>query len=364
MNRTPHAFDFFADPPAELPSVCVVHGSELFLKQLVLRQITTHLSQDADEAPISELEAQHLEWRDVHDELATRSLFGPSRRVVLLRQADKFVTQHRPKLEAYVEQPLSSALLIIDVNSWMGNTRLAKRVAVSGLAIACKPPTKQNSRSKAIDTKAIANWVTARAKQQHGIKLSAAATEQLLDLAGTELGIVDQELAKISLVVDDPQATVTPEMVIDIVGGWKTKTTWDLLDATCDGNAAEALLQLDRLLTTGEHPLALFGAFSWSLRRFAAATRSIEQSERDGKRPQLSTALKEAGFRDYPPGALRNAERQLRQLGRIRAGKLYDQLLEMDLQLKGSHASPHRARGAMERLIVGLSKNADPRLAQ
>ena len=106
-------------------------------------------------------------------------------------------------------------------------------------------------------------------------------------------------------------------MVRDIVGGWRAKSIWELLDAAASGDAGEALLQLDRLLQSGSEPVALFGSFSWSLRRFATATRIYQRAERHGKRMSLGKALQQAGFRQWPEGALQLAERQLKQIGRV-----------------------------------------------
>ena len=174
-------------------------------------------------------------------------------------------------------------------------------------------------------------------------------------MTGTELGLLDQSLAKLALSLDDPTSGATPADVVDIIGGWRTKTTWDLLDAACNGNAGEALLQLDRILSAGEHPQAMFGAISWSLRRFAAAARNVEALERAGRPVRLGDALEAAGFRRYPQGALQRAESQLRQIGRQRAVKLFAWLLETDLALKGTHSAPHLARLAMETLIIRIS---------
>ena len=69
------------------------------------------------------------------------------------------------------------------------------------------------------------------------------------------------------------------------------------MDAVCDGDARQAIVQLDRLIIAGEHPLALFGAFSWTLRRYVAATRDVEQQQALGQRVSLSQALVDAGFR-------------------------------------------------------------------
>jgi DNA polymerase-3 subunit delta len=57
---------------------------------------------------------------------------------------------------------------------------------------------------------------------------------------------------------------------------------------------------------------------------------------------------------------MQNAERQLKQLGRDRAGKLYQWLLEADLAMKGTHSQPDRARFVLEQLILGLSKHLAP----
>ncbi len=356
MNQSPHAFEYVELKQAPVFPVCVLCGDEPLLKRLVLQRLLEVIFADEEEAPpYSNLDPDQVDWRDVADELATASLFGPSARVVVLRSADDFVTKYRSQLETYVEAPSASSTLILDVKSWPGNTRLAKAVAKTGLTVACKVPEKKAGSSIVVDTVKLQKWVAHWAKSRHGLKLKANAVTQLLELVGTELGLIDQELAKLALSVDNPKQEVDVETLVSIVGGWRTKTTWDLLDAACDGNAAEALQQLDRILMAGEHPQALFGAFSWSLRRFAAATRHVERMERDGQRPQLMQCLEAAGFRRYPQGALQRAQTQILQLGRVRAGQIYRWLLETDLMLKGSHASPARARFAMELLILRLA---------
>ncbi len=133
-----------------------------------------------------------------------------------------------------------------------------------------------------------------------------------------------------------------------------------MIDAALSGDSAEALQQLDRLLLSGEHPNALFGPISWSLRRFAAATRIFQRAERQGQRMRLPAALEQAGFFTWQQEAMRKAEQQLKQLGRHRAGQLNQWLLETDLALKGSHSSPDMARLALEHLILRLDKHLAP----
>ena len=134
-----------------------------------------------------------------------------------------------------------------------------------------------------------------------------------------------------------------------------------MLDAAAAGHADRALQMLDQLLQAGETPQALFGSMAWSLRRFAAATRIYQRLERlSGRTASLRVALQQAGFRDKPPAALQQAEEQLRQLTRQRAGQLFGWLLETDLALKGTHSAPHRGRFALERLILRLARQVRP----
>jgi DNA polymerase-3 subunit delta len=187
------------------------------------------------------------------------------------------------------------------------------------------------------------------------VQLPQAAAEMLIDLIGPELGLLDQELAKLALMAGD-EKKITPELVGRSVGGWRTKTTWEMLDAALDGNVGEAMLQLDRLLASGEQPVGLLGQISASLRRFAAATRLVLQAEEGGRRPNLRDALERAGIRSF---VLQKAERQLRLLGRQRGAQLYRWLLEADLALKGESTMPPRV--ILERLIVRLAAGKDVR---
>ena len=111
-------------------------------------------------------------------------------------------------------------------------------------------------------------------------------------MIGPELGLLDQELAKLALSAAGDKK-ITSEMVQKLVGGWRAKTTWDMLDLALEGKAAEALRQIDRLLAGGEAPVGLLAQISASLRRLATATRLILQAEAAGRRLDV-------GFRPGP----------------------------------------------------------------
>ncbi len=358
MPTTP-VLDFLAAKERPQPAgVTVLFGDEPFLKRLSLSAVRQMVVGDATDVPVTTHDCQERqpEWRDVADELATVSLFGGGGpRLVVLEGADGFVTAQRARLEDYAAQPKRSGVLILEVDEWASNTRLYKAVDQGGLQIDCRPPQRQVGKNRVLDEGAIARWIVGWGRTQHNVVLTPDAAQLLLDLTGPAFGVLDQDLAKLALFVQ-PGQKVTAEMVQQIVGGWKSRTTWDLVDAASIGDAKEALVQLDRLLQSGEHPLALVGSISWSLRRYAAATRIFQQAERRGEKMRLGEALAQAGVKDWPQGTLAKAEDRLKQLGRVRGSKLYRWLLELDLSLKGTHSPDDRARWALEQLILRMAK--------
>jgi DNA polymerase III subunit delta len=361
MSNTIHAFDFIDPTATRSAAFCVVFGDEPFLKRLALRAIRRSVLGDVD-APFESFDGATAQWRDVHDELSTAALFGGGRRLAVIDDAEDFVGRYRDKLESYAERTKSRNVLVLNVGTWASNTRLFKILDQHGLQIECRVPQKPTSgKTKLIDEPRLLQWLTAWSQSHHQVTLSPKAARLLLDLVGPELGLLDQDLAKLALFTQ-PGGQISPEMVQEVVGGWRAKTVWEMLDAACDGKAAEALVELERLLQSVDHPVALFGQFSWSLRRFAAATRLFERAERQGQRPKLREVLESAGFRDWPKGTLQRAEGQLMQMGRDRAGQLYRWLLEADLALKGSHSTPDRARFILEQLILRLAKQSSRRV--
>jgi len=364
MSETVHIFDFVKTVAPPATGLCVLFGDESFLRQLAREHVRGLMTGGDADSPITQHDGSEKapEWRDVIDELATASLFGGGgARLVELREADSFVSQHRQRLEDFVTKGKSHGVLVLEVSEWPGNTRLAKMAAeASATVVDCRPPQKTVGKNKIVDDSAIARWLTDWAKTTHHVSLPADAAKLLLELTGPVFGVLVQDIAKLALFVKAGEK-ITPEMVQDIVGGWKAKSMFELGDAVADGNAGDALAQLDHVLQAGEHPLAITGALAWSLRRFALATRVYREMKRNGSNPQLRDVLLQAGFKDWPLGTLKKAEDRLRQIGSARAGQLYRWLLELDLSLKGTHSHERRARWAVERVFLRLAKqNARP----
>ncbi|MBX7165514.1 MAG: DNA polymerase III subunit delta [Pirellulales bacterium] len=342
------AIEFLDQPSTTVPGVIAAYGDDAFLRQQVIARCKSLVLGD-DDGQFSQntFDGRSAALRDVLDELSTGALFGSGRRLIVVADADEFVTRFRERLEEYAARPKASAVLLLDVVRWPANTRLAKAVAASGLAIDCSAPAPAR----------LPSVVIAWAKSHYKTSIARDAAEMLVEIVGNELGLIDQELAKLSGFTP-PGKAIEASAVQALAGSWRTQTVWEMLDLAVAGQAGQAIALLDRLLAAGESPIAVLGQIGSSLRRFATATRLIEAAEAKGQRLPLRGALETAGVRGF---VLAKAEAQLRQLGRQRAAQLHAWLLQADLDLKGASNLP--ARVILERLLVRMSAAMQPKPA-
>jgi DNA polymerase-3 subunit delta len=337
------ALEYLAAPDKyPVQGICAVFGNEAYLKSEVHTALRRHvLAGDDAEFALTTFNGREAQLRDVLDVLATVSLFGDGSQLVIVEEADPFVTQYRTELEEHVSRPMKGGVLVLDVKTWPANTRLAKAVAGSGLAIRCEAPNERQLKS----------WLVQRAKTLHEVRLDAAAADMLLDLVPPEVGILVQEVDKLALVAGEKQV-IDVKLVREHVGGWRARATWDMIDAAADGRAAVALGQLDRIIASGEKPQGLLPQMASTLRRFATAAALIEAAELERRRLPLREALAQAGVL---PFKLNDAERQLRKIGRPRAKQITHWLLAADLAMKSHNSADDAARIELERIIVRLS---------
>ena len=314
----------------------VLFGSERSLKVDVLHIIpgcAADTDDDADDdASLTRVSGSDAELVRVTDELLTVSMFG-DRRIVLIDDADDFIKDNRPGLEKYAAKPARSSLLILDVKSWPKNTRLAKVVAEIGLAIECNPLTGA----------ALQRWLQQTAKTRFGKSIDREAMQLMFSLAGTSLGILQQELAKLAALVGDADV-ITSEDVGQTVGDWKTQTTWEMLDAVRSGKVGTAIAGLDRLLLAGEHPIKIMGGITYVFRKLGEAT-EIARQTRD-----VSGALRSAGVF---PAAVGPSEAYLRRIGFDKASRILQRLADTDANLKGGSRVDSRLQ--LEHLFVLLA---------
>lgn len=321
----------FADGAGQLAPVYAVVGDERFLRRLVRERLETLVleGEPADELNRAVYAGEMAEWGTVRQDLETRPFTAP-RRLVIVEEADRFVSLHRPKLEAYLSRPSTVGVLVLEVSTWPSNTKLA-RLLPSDVTIWCKTPRESE----------IAVWLVRRCQKLYHQKLEAPAARLLVDLIGPELGILDQELAKLAAYVG-PGQPISSTAVDRLVARQRVQTVWRILDAAAAGQNVAALNHLRELLEAGEDPHALLGAIAWQVRKMVHVARLREQNVSWGD------ALSRVGL---PPFKREVIAQHLQRLGQ-RVEHLFPWLQEVDLSLKSSDALPGPL--LLERLILRL----------
>lgn len=333
-----HALDWLRDSGRQpVCPVYAVYGTDHYLIRESIAAITRAVFPASDDEPaVTRYAGSQASLADVRDELFTLPFFS-RRRLVIVEEADGFVTKHRKDLEAYVEKPSASGTLVIQVKQWTATTNLAKRVEKAGLAIECNAlPEKQAAK--------VTSWLTQYAKSRCGAQLDPAAANLLVELVGLEIGILTAEVEKLAVYAGEAKRIERAD-VGRMVGAGRVETVWKALDAATTGQGQAALELLDNLLAAGEAPVMLLAALSASLLKVHHAGRLRRA------RLSLEEACRVAGI---PPFAVNKTGEQHAHLGPRRVDLLPVTLLRADLDLKGGSSAEPRV--VLERLVAGLSR--------
>lgn len=337
------ALDLLKKPELLTPqSFYVIVGDDVYLRSQAIEAIERFVfPKEEDKIGLTRKSGDSASLADVLDELCTQSFFSP-KRMVVLDPAEEFVSKNRVQLEKYAEHPAEGSVLVLAVKTFPASTRLAKILAKSkpgGLLIDAKSPSAGE----------LGPWINARCVELE-TKIERDAASLLLELIGTEIGILDQELAKLAVACHDGKKSVIRRAdVARHVHSGHVESIWNMLDLATTGNMGRALDDLDNLLTAGEPPIKLVAAMASSLRKLHHAgilrARKVPAEE----------AFREADIKSFFNG-FQKADHQHKHLGPGRVNDLPNMLIQTDLELKGWIDLPPRT--VLERLIVKL---AEPR---
>lgn len=316
--------------------VYALSGDEDFLKRLAReRVVDAALGGDDPSFAVTVYPGDRLEFSTVRNDLDTLPFLARCR-VVVVENADPFVTEHRAALKQYAAEPSATGVLVLEVKTFPETTKLAKAL-----------PDAAKVSCKSLPAYRVPAWCVEWAKTRHKKKLAADAAEVLVELAGTSMGLLDQELGKLAGVVGE-RPGITVEDVQRFVGRSRSADVFRILDAIGDGRPGEALSILEELFAEGEDPMAVLGPLTAQLRKLAAVGR-LHLNEGLPLGPAMDAAKVPAWDK-----ARMSFERQLRHLGRRRLERLTGWLAEINLGLKGGNPLPERVQ--VERLVVMLAR--------
>ena len=330
-----HAFEFLKAAPAKraLKPIYVILGEDAYLRDESLRSIARQAVGGPEiEMALARVAGDRAKLADVLDEVRTLPFLAKCR-VVVVENADPFITANRKELETYAEHPSQSGVLILSVKSFPSTTRLAKLVDKTGITIECKPPAED----------LLPDWLIQLAQADGQMKLDSEAAHLMVELVGPEIGLLASEVGKLIVYVGD-RRQIRRDDVARMVGSGRIDSIWETLDNATTGNARAAVEDLDHLLTSGEAPVRLLAAMASNLQKIHHA------GQLRLARVDLKSACQASGI--YGRSVDKTAK-QHTHLGPDRVAGLPKLLLETDLDLKGE--STLTPRVVLECLMLKLA---------
>jgi DNA polymerase-3 subunit delta len=277
----------------------------------------------------------NLTLAEVLDELRSFGLMT-EHKLVIVADADKFITDHREALERYAESPAPAATLLLKPSKWNRSWRLHKAIARCGEVVECTASPGS-----------VKQWVKDRAKAEHGCQIAPEAADRLIERIGRNLGRLDGELGKLAAGLGDGKR-IEPEDVAALVGRASDEDfAWSAMqDAMVTGDTPTMLAKVSELNDlAGAHEVMLMRAASDFACKLAHAANMTGQGRRDF---DICKQLKV-----FPQWKHEPFIRAARRLGPDRAARLLDAAVDLDARSKSGFGE---ARRNLERLCVLLGR--------
>ncbi len=243
------------------------------------------------------------------------------------------------RLADYAASPIAETCLVLAGGKIDGRRRLVTSAKKAGFVVDCAE----------LDRRDLPRWIEGRARAL-GNGIDGEVADLLAELAGPELGAVNDALERLSLFVG-PSAPITEEAVAECVAKIRVADTWAVVEAVRGRDLGAALRALSEAYDPRDRGLPLLGALAWSIRqlaRYQAETLAGASSDEAAKRAGV--------FQPF----------RARELGKL-AGSVPARdverwmlvLAETDLALKGSRRPPD---AVLEEMLTRLCQRpAAPR---
>jgi DNA polymerase III subunit delta len=324
-----------------IPAVLLL-GEEPYLRDECRKQLIEKFVPEAARTwAVSRYSAGRGETPAALDQAQTMAMLSPQQ-VVFLEEAEaieKLGEKNREEtvaqLTAYLNDPASFTVLVIEATGLDQRMKLGKLLAEKTLVVACELGKDEGQRRSAAVTfaRAIAD--------DEGVEFEKGAAEDLAEFVSADLMRLKTEIEKLATFAGEKKF-ISRNDVTSMVISEKTTTVWELADLLAARKSAKALEFLDRLLRDGEEPLPMVGAMAWMYRKLIEAselkgvTNGWQASRALGMNPQQAELALQAS-RKIPKAQL---------LAGLRA------LQKADDRLKGGAEDP---RTVMEFLVSELT---------
>ncbi|MBW2063008.1 MAG: DNA polymerase III subunit delta [Deltaproteobacteria bacterium] len=312
-----------------LKPVYLLYGQEAFLKERYAARLAESVDERLKEFNIETLLAEENQAGDVVERAQTMPFMAPPR-VLVVRGVDRYPAEELSILKEYLSDPNESTCLVLVADKPDFRLGLFKALQRQKLAVSFDPPRGRS----------LVAWVQETGADR-GYKVGLSAARTLIELVGTDLMNLNQELEKVCLYAG-PEAEVGEEDVRAAARISHTASIFDLGDAVGEQNRAGALSALKDLLLQ-EHHLMILAMIARHFRLLLKARQLLNQKASQAE-AQRALGLQAWVTRKYLS--------QARNLNLAQLKKGLSRVLEADLALKTT-GTPERL--ILERLVFDLA---------
>lgn len=233
----------------ERGGVFYLHGEDEFRKEEVVRALTeAHLDPGTRDFNFDLLRGSEVNPETLASVLATPPMMAEWR-VVVLRETERLAGSPKSReilLETAASPPPGLALVMSCTVPQGSRAKLYKELARTARAVEFQAFTAAD----------VPGWLMERAREHYGVEVDVEAAQALGAAVGTNLGILNQELEKLSDFVEKG-ARVTLADVEAAGTRLPSQDRWRWFDLVGEGRFEEAYTGLDTLVGQGESGVGL-----------------------------------------------------------------------------------------------------------
>ena len=246
--------------------VYLLTGEDTYRKQEIIQKIRSVLQPDdfnfysssADKADLAEVIV-----------LANTAPVFSATRMLVLTGIEKLRKESKEALLRYVQDPLSTTTLVLTHND--SKKIKTERALTEACAAAGRVAGFDELKQAELNL-----WVR-RKLEARGLRAAAEAVDLLCQSVGGELAALENELEKLYLYVQGrPDPTITKDDVLACIGFNKEENPFELSNALVACDKKKALKLVDKLLDSGEEPVAVLSKMTYPILKMARIKRMSE----------------------------------------------------------------------------------------
>jgi len=309
-------------------------GADLFLIELAVKQLTRALEETSEGqiAPIT-LDLDETSVEEFLNSAQNLSMFAP-RQLLVVKGAMKLREHQGKRLAQYFSNPnpMTVALFLAgDLDSDQRKKKIFEILSLGTHVVELAP----------LDSREVTEWLQRQAATC-GCRMDSEAIRFLLELQGTDLGRLQQEVEK-ALLYAGAETQITLAMVEAVSGFAAGHTLFEFLDAVAARNKARALELVEEIFFTGKETGLAFWWFGQQLRQW------LQLRELAGKAP-AAVIGKQVGI--YNASAAQRMQEQAKRFSRQSLFKAIQRLASVDDKVKSTSVD---TRFTMELLVHELT---------